>query len=202
MKNKVLLAVLTIVTLSIYSLPALAVHMCSANKNHLFKLESPLLIEKGSEHGTIASDRRALKRRLKKRKCSLERTGSLEAQRACVRRRLNRIDNDKDGIAKQQDNCPDVSNNEQTDTDSDGIGDACDNCPATANNDQADADADGVGDVCDNCPSVANSDQANADTDTRGDSCDNCPSVANEDQADQDADGIGNLCDADFNPSL
>jgi hypothetical protein len=47
------------------------------------------------------------------------------------------------------DNCPTVSNVDQTDTDNDGLGDVCDNCPAVFNPVQLDADLDGVGDACD-----------------------------------------------------
>lgn len=51
-----------------------------------------------------------------------------------------------------QDNCPLVSNPEQTDSDPEGSdkkGDACDNCPTVANLDQEDTDGDGRGDACD-----------------------------------------------------
>ena len=34
------------------------------------------------------------------------------------------------------DNCPSVSNDEQTDSDRDGVGDACDNCKLVRNIDQ------------------------------------------------------------------
>ena len=71
-------------------------------------------------------------------------------------------DRDGDGVVNTEDNCPDVSNADQSDLDGDGIGDVCDddkdgdsllnnddNCPDIANTDQADADKDGIGDVCD-----------------------------------------------------
>lgn len=53
-----------------------------------------------------------------------------------------------------QDNCPLVSNPDQTDSDSrsdlkDEVGDACDNCPTDPNPNQKDTDGDGRGDICD-----------------------------------------------------
>jgi hypothetical protein len=40
---------------------------------------------------------------------------------------------DGDGVPDSQDNCPSVSNPDQTDTDGDGVGDACDLCPKVFN---------------------------------------------------------------------
>jgi len=72
------------------------------------------------------------------------------------------IDTDGDGIADDEDNCPDDANPDQIDTDGDGDGDACDadddndtvadgsdNCPLDPNPDRADSDGDGFGNVCD-----------------------------------------------------
>jgi hypothetical protein len=42
-------------------------------------------------------------------------------------------DMDGDGVPDSQDNCPSVSNPDQTDTDGDGVGDACDLCPKVFN---------------------------------------------------------------------
>jgi hypothetical protein len=66
----------------------------------------------------------------------------------------------------------------------DGVGDACDNCPEITNVDQSDSDHDGVGYLCDNCPEDANPDQTDTDGDGTADACDNCPDDANPDQAD------------------
>ena len=109
------------------------------------------------------------------------------------------IDTDGDGVPDSSDNCPGVSNTDQTDTDGDAVGDACD----------ADDDGDGVADASDNCPLTANANQANNDGDAQGDVCDpdddndgvadgadNCPRAANANQADSDGDGIGDACDA------
>ena len=72
------------------------------------------------------------------------------------------IDADGDGIANDQDNCPDTPNPNQADANGDGTGDACDaddpdedgitssedNCPNSYNPGQEDADENGTGDVC------------------------------------------------------
>jgi hypothetical protein len=118
-------------------------------------------------------------------------------------------DMDGDGVNNDEDNCPNVSNADQTDIDGDTLGDACDpdddgdaildgddNCPLLSNADQTDEDRDGVGNACDNCITTWNWDQANNDEDSFGDACDNCPAVTNEDQTDTDGDGIGDVCEA------
>src|SRR5690606_23086414 len=72
-------------------------------------------------------------------------------------------DDDGDGVLDGDDNCPLVSNADQTDFDGDGLGNRCDNCLGEANADQTDSDGDGVGDACDNCITVTNPDQADSE---------------------------------------
>lgn len=73
----------------------------------------------------------------------------------------NFADNDNDGYFDLTDNCPFISNPNQSDLNGDGIGDVCsdldddglidgiDNCPFSANPNQQDSDGDGIGDTCD-----------------------------------------------------
>ena len=109
-------------------------------------------------------------------------------------------DVDGDGITDTVDNCPQVSNPEQTDTDSDLLGDACD----------TDDDGDGIPDGTDNCPQLANAGQGDLDADAQGDACDAdldgdgvdndtdvCPTTADPGQEDSDGDGTGDACDDD-----
>ena len=126
-------------------------------------------------------------------------------------------DSDGDGFGDGCDNCPSISNSDQSDSDGDGVGDSCDNCPLTSNADQADRDSDQLGDACDACPGspsltgdqdgdgtpdvgdnclcLPNASQADADRDGVGDACDNCPALSNVSQKDSDHDGIGDACD-------
>jgi hypothetical protein len=85
------------------------------------------------------------------------------------------LDNDNDGIANDDDNCPEVANADQSDLDEDGIGDVCD----------IDIDGDNIENDVDNCPEVSNSSQSNLDSDVFGDACDD------------DIDGDGDLNDED-----
>ncbi len=129
------------------------------------------------------------------------------------------LDDDNDGVADTDDNCPVAANAEQEDGDGDGVGDACDNCLDVANNDQGDNDEDGLGDACDadddnddvcdpgavlteadtctgadNCDTVLNPLQDDSDGDGVGDACDTCAGVTGP-QGDSDGDGLGNICD-------
>jgi len=65
------------------------------------------------------------------------------------------VDGDGDGTPNAGDNCPLISNPDQSDQDSDGVGDACDNCPLVPDPSQADSDLDGTGDPCDCAPQDA-----------------------------------------------
>lgn len=77
------------------------------------------------------------------------------------------VDDDRDSIGNEEDNCPSISNNDQLDTDDDGQGDACDSdddndglsddVEAELNSDstQTDTDADGVDDADDAFPNDA-----------------------------------------------
>jgi len=120
------------------------------------------------------------------------------------------------------DNCPAVSNPDQSDIDADDVGDLCDNCPADYNplqddadgdgngdvcdlceghDDYVDSDADGIPDGCDQCPGY--NDLDDLDTDGVPDDCDNCAVIANIEQLDADNDGLGDVCDncpTDYNP--
>ena len=57
-------------------------------------------------------------------------------------------DEDGDGLVIPDDNCPTLTNPDQSDADLDGRGDLCDNCTQDFNPGQKDSDGDGYGDVC------------------------------------------------------
>lgn len=126
---------------------------------------------------------------------------------------LATADSDGDGVLNGEDNCPLVSNSNQSDIDGDGLGDVCDSdidgdgtdnsvdiCPTDPNNapgceDNADTDGDGIRDVDDNCPAVSNPGQEDSDGDGIGDACDS--------NTDSDGDGVQDEvdnCPNDANP--
>jgi hypothetical protein len=122
----------------------------------------------------------------------------------CPNDRFNDVDSDficantgyQSPMSGDNDNCPNITNKDQSDVDDDGWGDRCDNCRNTANSDQKDSDYDNIGDVCDDCPN----DQSNDfDGDGICSDVDNCPNDANPDQADCDNDGSGDACDPEGN---
>lgn len=95
----------------------------------------------------------------------------------------NDDDDDGDGIQDTLDNCPLISNADQTDTDDDTKGNACDD----------DDDDDLALDTDDNCPLDVNPDQLDTDGDDTGDACD----------PDIDNDGVLNGADiSSMNPLL
>ena len=92
------------------------------------------------------------------------------------------LDQDHDGLANSEDNCPFVVNVDQVNADGDDRGDACDACPDSG----VDMDGDGYDDGCDNCPAVANPEPpqeampqfgviSDTDQDGLGNACDFCP---------------------------
>ncbi|MBI3248636.1 MAG: thrombospondin type 3 repeat-containing protein [Deltaproteobacteria bacterium] len=99
------------------------------------------------------------------------------------------LDEDNDGVAIANDNCPLTANPDQHDIDFDGRGDACDD----------DSDNDGIPDGADGCaqgwsPGGISSD---FDGDGIGDDCDNCLTVVNPLQEDTDSNGRGDVCELD-----
>ena len=75
-------------------------------------------------------------------------------------------DNDADGVCDDNDNCPEISNPDQTDTDEDGTGDVCDSC--------TDTDGDGYGNtgfLTNTCPDDSCPNQDSIGFDANGDGC-------------------------------
>ncbi len=113
------------------------------------------------------------------------------------------------------DNCPDVTNPDQSDSDNDGFGDACDGCPddpkktepgiCSCEASEIDSDNDGTPDCNDGCPEDSNKTEPglcgcgltddDGDSDGIPDCSDNCQVDQNANQADSDNDDIGDICD-------
>ena len=183
--------------------------------------------EDGDKHGDVCDNCQSVKNDLQE---DSDNDGTGDACDVCTRDAKNDIDGDGycEGTGYLEpkigdnDNCPDISNADQTDTDTDGIGNVCDddddgdnipdatdNCPLASNTSQSDMNSNGIGDACDdmdkdgtvdatdNCPYLANADQADLDEDGIGDLCDNCPEASNHSQSDSDNDELGDACDTD-----
>ncbi|MBD2859469.1 thrombospondin type 3 repeat-containing protein [Spongiibacter sp. KMU-158] len=117
-------------------------------------------------------------------------------------------DLDGDGLYGSNDNCPEVTNADQSDFDQDDIGDACDDdadgdgLTADQENEKgtsdfnADSDGDGVSDADDVFPTDP-AESKDSDLDGIGDEADNCVETVNQDQSDLDQDNIGDACDED-----
>ncbi len=103
-------------------------------------------------------------------------------------------DQDKDGIADLNDNCPHHDNTEQWDKDGDGLGNKCD----------PDIDGDGFNNDLELLSGTSAWDAStfpntqDDDGDSIANDQDNCPNLANIKQKYLDNDGIGNACDKDI----
>ena len=107
-------------------------------------------------------------------------------------------DDDGDGIANDNDNCPFIPNADQNedcaaDMDGDGIANAMDNCPEVANPGQEEV-AEGRGAAC----WLVNPPPVDGDEDGVPDAIDNCPAVENLEQTDLDENGVGDVCQLFF----
>lgn len=110
------------------------------------------------------------------------------------------VDRDDDGVANADDNCVNVTNQDQSNHDDDSLGDACDtdddndglmdggdNCPLTANEDQSDTDRDGIGNACD----------ADDDNDGLNDGLDQCLETQLDAIVDENGCSIEDTCPCD-----
>lgn len=102
-----------------------------------------------------------------------------------------------DNVSKKEQKNPipemQISFPKPKDTDGDTVPDHLDNCPYVSNIEQSDSDNDGIGDKCDKCPLDSENDK---DEDGICGNKDNCPDIYNKLQEDLDEDGIGDLCDS------
>ena len=110
------------------------------------------------------------------------------------------LDDDRDGIPDNQDNCPVIPNSDQVDKNVNGIGDACEKEFMQVDNN--DWDEDGVPNEEDNCPTIPNPLQEDNDLDDIGNVCDNCINTSNPLQEDSDSNGIGDVCQDSDNDSI
>jgi hypothetical protein len=103
-------------------------------------------------------------------------------------------DNDGDGVADGDDNCPSNPNPSQRNSDTDSFGDACD----------TDKDNDGVLNGDDNCPIVSNADgqgdEGDADLDGVGNACDVCVDTTAGAVVDNDGCSLDQHCPCDQDP--
>ena len=109
------------------------------------------------------------------------------------------LDEDGDGIFYStdytlivNDNCPNISNADQSDIDQDGVGDLCDNCPEEPNSLQKNYDKDKFGDICDF------DDDNDGQTDLHEIECGSDPKDENSLSPDFDGDGIPDCQDSDI----
>lgn len=98
------------------------------------------------------------------------------------------LDDDRDGVLDDADNCPQDFNPRQQDFDLDGVGDHCAVCAEPSG---LDSDGDGIDDACDACVGPGELDRDVGD-DGVDDGCEACPEATGQDL---DLDGIDDACD-------